>query len=140
MVDLSKLDELKKMIMIAEDFAEPWDFFLDHFGGNRDFMALGKNVRSPMLTELFKRVAKEFCDGEVQVTRKMFKQLKKQRFVHGAATLGNQMATVMFFQDIDMGMLSFTAGGETMMIRFTSYQVKGDEPLSFPPTVSREPN
>ena len=73
----------------------------------------------------------------VRVTGKTLLLLKKQRFIHGTAHLNDRMAVLFFFKEIDMGMLVCTVGAESKFVRFTSYMVKADEPLSFSPTTSK---
>ncbi|HEX9736792.1 MAG TPA: hypothetical protein VGG06_32910 [Thermoanaerobaculia bacterium] len=137
MVDLKKLDELRDKLATAESFGDVMDYFLDHFGENPEFMALGKRVKSPLMNAVVQRVAEELLGPGARVTGKHFVLLKKQRFIHGAPLLDGRISVLIFFRDIDMGMLAFSIGEETKFVRFTSYTVKGKEPLAFSPTPSK---
>ncbi|MEM1177417.1 MAG: hypothetical protein AAGM22_03665 [Acidobacteriota bacterium] len=139
MIDLSKLNELKTLIQTAEKFSEPWEFFFDHFGDHREFMDHGKPVKSVLLTELCKTVAKKVYGNAAGVTNRQWVYLKPQRFLHGTALLDGQLAVAIYFTDIEMGMLSFQTLRGSQLMRFTAHGVKNRE-LNFPAPSSRAVN
>ena len=138
-IDLSKLQELKSLLQTAEEFSGPWEFFFDHFGDHPEFLDLGKPVKSVLLTELCKTVAKRVYGNQASVTRRQWIHLKPHRFVHGSALLDGQLAVAIYFTDIEMGMLSFLTPRGSQLMRFTSHGIKKKE-LSFPAEVSRAVN
>ncbi len=127
MFDLKKLDELKEKLMAAGSFADVMDFFFDHCGENLDFMALGKRVKSPLLTAVIQRVGEELLGTRVRVTGTAFILLKKQRFIHGTGHINGRMIAFFFFKDIDMGLLGCHIGDMSKFVRFTSYTIQGGE-------------
>lgn len=43
-MDLNRLQDLKQKLLHDQDLAPVWSFFLDHFGGNPAFIALGERA------------------------------------------------------------------------------------------------
>ena len=143
---MKKLDELKDKLMTAEEIGDIWDFFFDHFGGDPEFMALGKRRKSPLLQTILAQLGRELYGAEGQLTGLQLVVLRKQRFAHGSCNLGGHPATVLYFADIGLGSAAVTnpGTGMTHFIRFTKMGVKpaGEGPgatMTLPPG-SREIN
>src|SRR5262249_52225983 len=48
-MDLSLLETLKDKLLHAKQFSKVWEYFLDHFGENPDFVALGERTQDAFL-------------------------------------------------------------------------------------------
>ncbi len=144
-MDLSRLEKLKKMIVSAESFGEPWDYFFDHFGEKPEFMTLGKPAKHPVLEAVVEQLAREIYKGEseVTVTKPMLVELAEQKFVHGSFFVQGRMGVLIFFQDIDMGLMSLAAQSPeapTLMMRFSTYMVDGEKAIQLNPRLSKDVN
>ena len=139
MIDLSLLETLKMMVVEAEDFAEPWNYFFDHFGDHVEFLDMGKVVKAPMLTSLCKQLPEQVHGRTQPIRRKLFRHLKEHKFVHGTANYDHEIIVLFYFTDIDMGMASLSTMRESKLIRFSAYQVRNKE-LAFPPRMDSKPN
>lgn len=147
-MNLSRLSELKDKLATAEDLAEVWNFFFDHFGEDRAFVALGKPKRVPLVRDILRRVAKQLYGDGAQLQRLHLKVLRDQRFAHGSCSLAGRPTTVLYFGETGMGSLASSdpATGRTQFARFTKMGVApapadGGEEASQPlPPGSREVN
>jgi len=128
---------LKEKILGAENFNEPWEYFFDHFSENPAFMNMGKKTQSPLLQSILEEVGERLFRQKVKVTGMMLTEISQHNFVHGACSVQGRLASVMFFKDVNVGMLSILSSAqshEVSMIRFTGVELKGKGPfmIDFP--------
>ena len=144
-MDLKLLLKLKDMIVTNEDFSESWDYFFDHFGESRQFMALGKTVKNKLLEAVVEKVAGELYQGSTAVTivKPRLVKLRKYHFVHGSFFIEGRLGALIFFEDIDMGLMSVTpvsADGPTHFMRFSAYRVGADKAIHLTPHTAKQVN
>lgn len=132
-MDLTLLATLKDKMIHGTNFTDIFTYFLDHFGENPDFIALGQEVRHEFLEQVYLQVGQQLFGKPVPLTDILLKQLPEYHFYHGGGCLGGKVANVLYFEDVCVGLLgvmwSFSAT-ETKFARF-----KG-RPLTPPPVPS----
>jgi hypothetical protein len=121
-MDLSGLAELKRLLHEAKEFSTVWDYFLTNFGENPEFMVLGEPARSPLVEAVIPQVAQEVFRKKVPVGNLRLTRLSEQQFLHGAFTLDGKLATVIYFEDLGVGLLIIVLSfpGDTRLLRFTA--------------------
>ncbi len=144
-MDLSRLEKLKDLIVSAESFGDPWDYFFDHFGDKPDFMSLGKPAEHPILQAVVEKLAREIHKGAstVTVTKPMLVRIETHQFIHGSFFVQGRMGVLIFFEDIDMGLMSLSAespDAPTLMMRFSTFMVDGDKAVQLNPRLSKDIN
>lgn len=144
-VDLAKLLELKEKVVGAESFDDPWEFFFDHFGDKPAFIDMGEEIEHPMLEAVVKKLITEMYqqEGMVAMVKPMLKKLEEYQFIHGSFMVQGRIGILIFFADIDIGLMSLSSAGPdspTMMMRFSTYEVDEDKALNLSPQSSREVN
>jgi hypothetical protein len=109
--------------MHAKEFSEVWTYFLDHFGEDPDFMSLGEPARHSFLEMILGQVGRQLHGKPVPLVDLLLKRLPEQGFLHGACTLGGQLASLLYFEDIHMGLMAVVwsiSPPETKFARFTA--------------------
>ena len=134
-MDIKKLSILKDKLVAAKNFKEPWDDFFDNFAEDLEFLQLGKLAKDTLLKEIITKIGEElFGTKKVSVTNFLMTELEKHHFFHGACFIQGRIASVMFFSDIDMGLIAVSMGGaETSLIRFSSVKIEGSKGVFFVP-------
>jgi hypothetical protein len=137
MMKAEHFSALKEKILGAENFNEPWEYFFDHFSENPAFMNMGKKTQSPFLQSILEEVGERLFRQKVKVTNMMLTEIPQHHFVHGACFVQNRLASVMYFEDAKVGMLSILGSAqkhEVSMIRFTGIELHGKGPfmIDFP--------
>jgi hypothetical protein len=121
-MDLTGLATLKERLIQAENFGTVWEYFLDHFGDDPAFIALGEPTRDAFLEAALTQVGKELFQGDVQLADLLLTRLPEHQFVHGGCTVNGRLANVLYFEDIHTGLLAIVmsmAPAETKLVRFT---------------------
>jgi hypothetical protein len=123
MPDLARLADLKELLLNAREFSKVWEYFLDHFGGDPDFIALGERVRPPLLEAVLAQVGQQLFRCTVDVQQLLLTGLPEHQFVHGGGPVGGGLMNVLYFEDIQTGMivaLTSLAAKQTQFARFGS--------------------
>ncbi len=125
---------LKDMITIADDFKEIYNYFFDHLGDDLDFLDLGKRSKNPFLKQVLGVIGEQLFKEKVEITQLMLTKIPKHSFYHGPCLMNGKMASVLFFEDIDMGLLSVVmslGSYRTDFIRFSSIQMENGKDVIY---------
>ncbi|MEP7341229.1 MAG: hypothetical protein ABI977_26100 [Acidobacteriota bacterium] len=139
-MDWKKLDELKEKMQTVENFGEAWHFFFDHFGENLEFMQLGGPTKNKTIAKLLKETLKKIGQqhlnkSSVLISNMLVIEIPNRHFFHGPAMVDNYIASLFYFDDVKMGMISLTRLGTGWMhyARFSTLEVIGDKPITLQP-------
>jgi hypothetical protein len=105
-MELALLATLKDKLVQASDFFKVYEYFLDQFGEDPEFIALGTPTGSPFLEAVLAEVGKQLFQKEVALRDVLLTRLPDQHFIHGTALLNGRIATVFYFEDVQMGLLA----------------------------------
>jgi len=137
MMKAEHFSALKEKILGAENFNEVWEYFFDHFSDNPAFMNMGKKTQNALLRTILEEVGERLFRQKVKVTNMMLTEILQHHFVHGACFVQGRLASVLYFEDVKVGMLSILSSAqkhEVSMIRFTGVELQGKGPfmIDFP--------
>jgi hypothetical protein len=121
-MDLTLLATLKDKLVNATEFGEVWRYFLDHFGEDPAFIALGERSHDPFLVAVIEQIASQIFGKHVPLTNLLLTFLPDHHFTHGGVILDGHLANVLYFDDIRMGMVAVLMSlpsGETKYARFS---------------------
>ncbi len=102
---LSKLDEVQRVLIESDDLSEAMDRFLD-FGARREFLRLGVPIRDVFLEQVFGAAATGAFGAHARISRVCLYRIESVRFVHGALVCGERPAMVLWFDGIQVGLLT----------------------------------
>jgi hypothetical protein len=114
------LFDLKKKLIIEDDFGKMYEFFMDHFGENDAFLALGKRVQPAdfpitnvaVAAALATIAATPSAQKAKSAARVQPIHLPEEHFLHGPIHLGNTFGVFFYFEDVDVGLVYVYAGGD----------------------------
>jgi hypothetical protein len=124
-MDPSLLATLKQRLVNATDFSDVWTYFLDHFGEDPAFLALGERTRHDVVETLLVQTAKKLCRLDVPAANVLLTSLPEHQFIHGGIFAKGHMINVLYFGDIFMGtiMVCTLGSDQTHVLRFTGREV-----------------
>jgi len=112
-MDLSQISVLKQMITVETDFRKIWEFFLDHFGEDVEFIGSGRRLtdqKHPLFTAI-KAIGRQIlarnniASDPLRITNQLLIQLPDYKFIHGGMIVQGRMANVFYFDDIKVGIM-----------------------------------
>ncbi len=121
-MDLTLLETLKDKLVHTTDFGKVWEYFLDHFGEDPDFIAHSEETRDAFLEAVLVQVGGQLFPGKVELANLLLTRVPGHGFLHGGCTLNGKLTNVLYFEDVRMGLLCVLpslSAGETKLVRFT---------------------
>jgi len=128
------LAKLKDLLQTAENFGDIVTFFFDHLSNDRTFIDHSKPAKHPLIKPALQTVAAQLFKEDpvaptsgagAPISNMVLLKLRKHPFYHGACFIQGRPVTVLYFEDIDMGVVCTTSTYPYMhFARFTCYRVK----------------
>jgi len=121
-MDLARLGVLKDKLIHAKDLSEVINYFLDHFGSSPEFISLGERTGHAFLEAVIAEVGRQLFGRPVAPAEVLLTRLTEKRFIHGGCTVNGCIGTILFFEDVAVGLLALAGPplmGETKLARFT---------------------
>lgn len=138
-MNLENLKTLKEKLSTSDRFDEVWNYFFDHFGEQPEFIGQGETTEHEHLKGMLELIGKQFFKKETPVTNLMLSHVPAYQFYHGACFINGTMMTVIYFEDIDMGMVAIAAFTETTTFaRFSCLPYKGNGDVFMASNVSKQ--
>ena len=114
------LFELKKKLITEDDFGVIWEFFLDHFGEDDEFLARGHKVppadfpitKVAVAAALATMYTTASLKGKTKVADIQPIHIPEEHFLHGAMRLGTTFGVFLYFEDADVGLVYVYAGDD----------------------------
>jgi len=122
-MDLTLLETLKQKLAGSKDLAKPFEYFIDHFGTDLQFMQMGQSFQDPVLEEFIAGIAQHWFKTDLIRLGQQLVQIPGSSFVHGIVRINGRQANVIYFDDIKVGLVVLlpTRRGEMMEYgRFTA--------------------
>jgi hypothetical protein len=120
-MDLSKLAVLKEKLRTARQFREIVDYFLDEIAAAPGFMDQGERVAHPFLEAVVTQVGSQCFSDNVRVFGLLLTRIPDYKFIHGGCMVNGHPGTMIFFEDLQMGLFTLAiAGKETKFARFST--------------------
>ncbi|ESQ17156.1 MAG: hypothetical protein N838_13975 [Thiohalocapsa sp. PB-PSB1] len=129
----AKIDQLKILLLNAEEFADAMNYFLDELVSDSAFSAAGKPLKDKRIKQRFRgvlQILKERLNIQSAGPPQMIAtvSLKEYQLSHGAFMLGDRLGMAFYFRDLDMGLCALGAldgSGEVVFTRFSVYDQVG---------------
>jgi hypothetical protein len=124
-VDLTLLDTLRFKIATDKVLADTFEYFFDNFGEVPEFFKCGAPVIDNFLVQLLAQIGGEiFKTGKVTVRDSRLFRIQEYSFIHGGLTMNGAIGNVIYFDDIQQGILAVhrpSARGSTDFVRFSAH-------------------
>jgi len=135
-----RVQTLKTMLSTETEFGKVFAYFFDNLGNSREFFDAGKQSKNPNLKMIIEGATGEVFGKDVKVTNITFIRMAKDKFYHGSFFVNGRMATVLYFEELEMGMIAISMGfpaGQMSYIRFTAAKIDPDKAAHFAGNVSK---
>jgi hypothetical protein len=131
---LSRLQELKRQVVNDKDLMKVWEFFLDNFGEDLEFLDLGQPIRHEELETTIAHISLEMFPNDGTMVMIRLIHLPEQKFIHGSVNVAGRDGGVIYFEDIRVGVVTASDGfpsKETKFARFSTQPYKPERKPSW---------
>jgi len=123
-----KMAHLKRLLVNAEEFSEPMDYFFDVLSVDPAFLAKGKKLKDKQIESRFHGVLEVLRqrmapDTEIKPRMMTIAWLKQYGFAHGGFTFANLLGVTFYFRDLDMGLCALAVMDGSSMTLFSRFSV-----------------
>lgn len=114
------LAALRERLQHPTDYEKAFHYFLEEFGGDKEFIAQGVVEQAPQLVAILSAVASQALGRSVEVQQTRISAMPAFRFHHGFGMVDGRAAIFFYFEEINSGLLVIIPGnrGEAEMGRF----------------------
>jgi hypothetical protein len=125
---------LKKRFVEATDFAAFHEYYFSNFVERGDFNRLGRTLSAPRARFLNRALAEAYtqaADAPAVVISSQLIEIPELGLVHGALDVNGKLASVLYFDDLAMGMfvvVENSSTGEMKYMRFTAVRPSPGKP------------
>ncbi|UEM03495.1 hypothetical protein JL101_026655 [Skermanella rosea] len=108
-----KLADLKNTLLTADSFARVQGKFFDELGMSPDFVAAGRAADVPLLKAAFEQVGRRVFGPGCTIQGLALFRMESEKFVHGGCLMNGCLATVLYFEDVDVGLVAVSTDFST---------------------------
>jgi hypothetical protein len=122
-LNLQNLNVLKQMMMEEKEIGVVYDYFFDHFGESRAFMAMSKPARNPLLEAVLAQTVGGMLGlkGVGRVMKVHLLTVPGHPFYHGSTRVAGHVITFIYFDDAKIGCIAAAAGPNASMTQFVRF-------------------
>jgi hypothetical protein len=107
---LVRLQELKRKLMKEKDFSKTWTFYMDEFADRPEFLEVGEPVATDFLETVIPAICQKMFSKQSKISVPLIIYIAKHQFFHAPVQVDGRSGGVIFFADINMGLLAVSAG------------------------------
>lgn len=120
-MDLMRLEELKQKLIQDKALPPVWRFFLDHFGEDPAFIALGERTRHEFVEAVLVQVALQLFPQAEAIAGLLLTRLAEQQFIHGGFFLAGRPGGIIYFEDVRMGLVTIAELPPSIDVKYTRF-------------------
>jgi hypothetical protein len=92
------------------DYETAFHYFLEEFGGDHEFIALGEPERPPFLVKILDTIAGRMLSATVTLDNLCLSDVPGHGFHHGSARVDDRSVIVFYFDAANLGLLVMIPG------------------------------
>ena len=112
---------LRGRLLHPTDYEKAFGYFLEEFGGDREFIAMGEVEELPLMVALLSHIARKSLGRDVRVERARISAVPGHGFHHGSAAVEGRAVIFFFFEADNKGLMAIVPGvdGGAAFARFS---------------------
>jgi hypothetical protein len=120
-MDLTKLQELKRLLVEEKVLSTIWTYFLDHFGHDSAFHGLGQRGRHAFVEAVIAQVVRQLYPQAEAVTGLLLDRLAEQEFVHGGFFVEARPGGVIYDEDGRVGLIAIAELPPSIDVKYARF-------------------
>jgi hypothetical protein len=117
------IDRLKELLLRSSDFTQPMDYFLQHVITDAEIVRTSQPVASDLLLHVILELVKRHYGQELFVLTPFFLHAAEYRLWHGGCHLGSYVTHVLYFDDVNTGILSIMKPQDPASVEYLRFSV-----------------
>ena len=133
-MEIERLQELKHKLASEKDFSKIWNFYMDNFADHAEFTDLGEPTNNKYLHTVIPKTCQQMFGNKIKITNFLLIKIAKYKFFHGPFQVDRRIGGVIYFKDINIGLLAVSADfPPTDMVKYSRFSevARLSEPKGF---------
>jgi hypothetical protein len=101
---------LREHLQHPVHYERAFHYFLEEFGGDHDFIAMGEPERLPRLQTILDMIATRTMGKNMNVRKLHLSAVPGHDFHHGSASMDGRTVIVLFFERANQGLMAIVPG------------------------------
>jgi hypothetical protein len=103
------------------DYEKAFHYFIEEFGGDREFIGMGEPEKLPLLVKVMEVIASKMLSKDAPVERLRLSAVPGHGFHHGSAAVDGRAVVVFYFESANQGLMVMIPGarGAAEFARFS---------------------
>jgi hypothetical protein len=129
-MDIRQLVQLQAKLTAEKDLSEIWTFYMDTFADHPEFLDFGDQGSSSFLEAVIPKVCYGIFGDKAKVAKMLIIHIPEYHFFHAPLQVDNRYGGLIYFENIDVGMVAVTAEfPPTDEVRFSRFSRLTDPEL-----------
>lgn len=120
-MNLTRLQDLKQKLLHDAELAPVWLFFMNQFVDEPEFISLGEPVSHPFVEAVVEEVGRQLFGAKAAVSNLRLTQIGEQQFIHGGFGMGGHLGGVIYFEDVQMGLVSVAEMPPSIDVKYARF-------------------
>lgn len=103
---LNRFQVLKHKTTHEKELANVWLYYMDNFIDDRSFLDLGDRTRNDFLEAVLPQICKKMFTPKDRFSDLLIIEIPEHRFLHGSFLIGGRMGSLIYFKEIQTGILA----------------------------------
>jgi hypothetical protein len=117
------IDRLKELVLTSADLTEPIDYFLQHVSTDAEIVRASQLAASPLLLQVTLGLVERHCGQGPYVVASLFLHAPAHQLWHGGCYLGGYVAHLIYFDDIQTGILFMAQPQDAVNAKYVRFSV-----------------
>jgi hypothetical protein len=121
LMDIDRLKELRKKLVIEKDLSEVWEFYMDHFADHEAFTDLGELAENEFVEAVLKTLCAQLFGAEAQIDDFLLISIADYDFFHGPFMVEGRIGGIIYFEDVNFGLMAVSESTTSNMVKYSRF-------------------
>jgi hypothetical protein len=122
-MDIDRLKELRKKLVIEKDLSEIWEFYMDHFADHEAFTDLGERAENEFLDAVLKKICAQLFRARAKIDDFLLISIADYDFFHGPFMVEGRIGGIIYFEDVNFGLIAVSESTTSDMVQYSRFSM-----------------
>jgi hypothetical protein len=120
-MDIDRLKELRRKLVIDKDLSEVWEFYMDHFADHEAFTDLGERADHEFIDAVLKNVCGQLFGARARIDDFLLISIADYDFFHGPFMVEGRIGGIIYFEDVNFGLIAVSESPGSNMVKYSRF-------------------
>jgi hypothetical protein len=122
-MDIDRLKELRKKLVIEKELSEVWEFYMEHFADHGAFASFGKLAENKFLDEVLKKLCAQLFGAQAEIGDFLLISIADYDFFHGPFIVEGRIGGIIYFEDVNFGLIAVSESTTSDRVKYSRFSM-----------------